>query len=104
VELANERGTPRGGRRRPRDPLAARAIALTAGVPLRERLPTTFTPGEVANLQRLSRERSDGRLTISRFSAHRVLKGELTLTEAVEEARGPMSRPRPSGRRPSEPL
>ena len=44
----------------------------------------TFTAGEVANLQRLSREGSGGRVTISRSSAHRVLRGEITLAEAVE--------------------
>ncbi len=89
VELVNERGTTPRGQRRPRDPAAARAIAHTRGVLVRQHLPTTFTPGEVSNLQRLSRERSEGRLTISRSSAHRVLNGELTLAEAVDEARGP---------------
>jgi hypothetical protein len=88
VEIVNERGTTPRGQRRPRDPAAARTIAHGEGVTVRERLPTTFTPGEVQNLQRLSRERSDGRLTISRSSAHRVLRGELTLSEAVDEARG----------------
>jgi len=92
VELVNERGTTPRGQRRPRDPVAARAIARTRGVLIRQHLPTTFTPGEVANLQRLSRERSEGRLTISRSSAHRVLSGELTLSEAVDQARGPGAR------------
>ena len=36
--------------------------------------------------QRLSREGSGGRLTISRSSAHRVLRGEVTLAEAVDQA------------------
>ncbi len=89
VELVNERGTTPRGHRRPRDPMAARTIAHSPGILVREPLPTTFTAGEVANLQRLSRERSGGQLTISRSSAHRVLRGELTLGEAVDEARGP---------------
>jgi len=59
---------------------------------VRERLRSTFTAGEVQNLQRLSRERSGGRFTISRSSAHRVLRGELTLAEAVDEARAPGDR------------
>jgi len=102
VELVNERGTTPRGQRRPRDPVAARAIAHTRGVLIRQRLPTTFTAGAVTNLQRLSRESSEGRLTISRTSAHRVLCGELTLSEAVDEARRPRT-PGSSGPAP-EPL
>ena len=90
VELVDEEGTTPRGHRRPRDAAAARSIAQSVGRPVREPLPLTFTPGEIANLQRLSREGSGGRLTISRSSAHRVLQGEITLTEAVAEA---MSRP-----------
>ena len=104
VELVNEQGTTPRGQRRPRDSVAARAIAHTRGVLIRQRLPTTFTAGEVANLQRLSRERSDGRLTISRSSAHRVLKGELTLSEAVDEARGPGPKSAGPSRPAPEPL
>ena len=104
VELVNERGTTPRGHRRPRDPAAARTIAHSPGVLIRERIPTTFTPGEVANLQRLSRERSDGQLTISRSSAHRVLRGELTLTEAVDQARGGGPREQGSGSASPEPL
>jgi len=104
VELVNERGTTPRGHRRPRDPAAARTIAYSPGVTVREPLPTTFTAGEVTNLQRLSRERSGGQITISRSSAHRVLRGELTLMEAVDQARGPGSRGRPPTSAVSEPL
>lgn len=83
VELVDENGTTPRGRRRPRDAAAARSIARSRGTPVRDLLTTSFTAGEIANLQRLSREGSGGRLTISRSSAHRVLKGELTLNEAV---------------------
>ena len=86
VELVDEQGTTPRGRRRPRDAAAARSIAHFRGHPVKEPLPLTVTPGEIANLQRLSREGSGGRLTISRSSAHRVLQGELTLAEAVAEA------------------
>jgi len=88
VELVNERGTTPRGRRRPRDAEAARSIARTAGPEVREPLHDSFTAGEIANLQRLSREGSGGRVTISRSSAHRVLRGELSLAEAVDEAIG----------------
>ena len=90
VELVDEQGTTPRGHRRPRDAAAARSIAHSRGNVVREPLPLTFTPGDIANLQRLSREGSGGRLTISRSSAHRVLQGEITLAEAVAEA---MSRP-----------
>jgi hypothetical protein len=85
VELVSEHGTTPRGRRRPRDAAAARLIARTPGVIVREPLTGSFTPGEIANVQRLSREGSGGRVTIPRRSAHRVLKGELTLAEAVDE-------------------
>jgi hypothetical protein len=106
VELVDEQGTTPRGRRRPRDAAAARTIAHFRGRPVREPLPLTVTPGEIANLQRLSREGSGGRLTISRSSAHRVLQGEITLAEAVAEAMARPSRTRaaPETAPPGEPL
>jgi hypothetical protein len=102
VEVVDEGGTTPRGRRRPRDAAAARSIARTRGHPVRSPLAVAFTPGEVANLQRLSREGSGGRVTISRSSAHRVLTGEITLAEAVDQAvsrvaqtSGPRDRPAP---------
>ncbi len=100
VELVDEQGTTPRGRRRPRDAAAAREIARGRGLVVREPIPESYTPGEIANLQRLSREGSDGRVTISRTSAHRVLRGEITLAEAVIETieRNPAYRgPRPPG-------
>ena len=88
VELVDEQGTTPRGHRRPRDPVAARSIARGLGRSVRDRLPTTFTAGEIANLQRLSREGSGGRVTISRTSAHAVLRGEMTLADAVAEKIG----------------
>lgn len=106
VELVDEQGTTPRGTRRPRDAAAARAIARTPGQSVRERIPQTFTPGEIANLQRLSREGSGGRVTISRSSAHRVLRGEITLAEAVDETMGQHLPTRPVRGRavPREPL
>ena len=86
VELVDEEGTTPRGSRRPRDALAARSIARSRGHRVRQKLATSITPGEIANLQRLSREGSGGRVTISRSSAHRVLRGEVTLADAVAEA------------------
>lgn len=85
VELVDEhRTTPRGARR-PRDALAARAIARTPGRSVHQRAPLHITPGEIANLQRVSREGSGGLFTIPRAVAEDVLRGELTLSEALAD-------------------
>ena len=93
IEVVDEHRTTPRGHRRPRDAAAARSIAQIRGAAIRETFPFTFTPGEISNLQRLSREHSGGRVTISRSSAVRVLRGEVSLTEAVNAA----ARPSPSG-------
>ena len=41
------------------------------------------TTGELRNLQRISRQRSKGRLTISLETARRVSEGLLTMDEAL---------------------
>ena len=86
VELVDENGTTPRGKRRPGDALAARRIGEAAGSPIHMPLTAAITAGEIANIQRLSREGSGGRVTISRSSAHRVLRGEVTLAEAVDQA------------------
>ncbi len=86
VELVDEGGTTPRDRRRPKDPAAARAIALAPGRPVRDRPASVTTRGEIANLQRLSRESSGGRFTITRHLAERVLRGELTLAEAIADS------------------
>ncbi len=102
VEMVDEQGTTPRGHRRPRDMLAARQIAATEGRNVRAPIPTIVTDGEVANLQRLSRIGSEGRVTIPRSVAHRVLRGELTLSEAIAEAGRPTRRPVPTpGESPS---
>ncbi len=85
VEIVNERGTTPRGHRRPRDAAAARAIAQTPGRLVKVPVPLAVTPGEIANLQRLSREGSGGVFTIPRSEAHRVLRGELSLSEAIDK-------------------
>ena len=95
VELVDEQGTTPRGRRRPRDPEAARAIAQTAGRIVRERPSLALTPGEIANVQRLSREGSGGRFTIPRALAARVLRGELSLADAIADSDRHYRRPRP---------
>lgn len=94
VELVDEQGTTPRGHRRPRDMLAARQIAVTAGRPVVFPLAVQVTDGEVANVQRLSRIGSNGRFTIPRAVAHRVLKGEMTLSEALDSATDGSDAPR----------
>lgn len=97
MELVDERGTTPRGHRRPRDAVAARSIARTPGRTATGPEPLRITPGEIANLQRLSRITSGGSHTISRHLASQVLEGTLTLAEAVEVSR-PSARPT-AGRR-----
>lgn len=95
IELVDESGTTPRGHRRPRDALAARRIAATPGRLIDAPAPIRITPGEIANVQRLSRESSGGHFTISRALASRVLEGELTLGQAVEEGRRRYRQPSP---------
>ena len=92
IELVDEQGTTPRGQRRPKDSAAARAIARTPGRLVHERPALSPRAGEIANLQRLSREGSGGRLTIPRHLAVRVLKGELTLSDAIADSEPPHRR------------
>ena len=67
-----------------RDSEAAAAIAMLSGGKVQSRLPLEPTRGDVRNVQERSRQLADGRLTISEKTALRVLKGELSLKEAIE--------------------
>ena len=82
---------------------AARRIAQTPGHVVRTPLTLHPTPGAIADVQRLSRIGSGGRLTIPRTAAHRVLCGELTLTEAVANAMGAGTGATHDGRRAAAP-
>jgi hypothetical protein len=104
IEVVDEHRTTPRGHRRPRDAAAARSIAQIRGDTIRERIPLTFTAGEISNLQRLSREHSGGRFTISRSSAVRVLRGEVSLTEAVDAATRPVPPAAAVPERAPEPL
>jgi hypothetical protein len=104
IELVDEHGTTPRGKRGLRDPEAARRIAVSRGPLLREPTPMRITAGEIANLQRQSRESTGGHFTISRALASRVLGGELTLAQAIEQgppgAAGSDPRTRPAGSTP----
>lgn len=82
VELTNEDRTTIPGRRQ-NDLLAAKAIAATPGTPVREREALKITPGEIANLQRVSREMSGGKFTLPRETATAVLEGNISMSDAL---------------------
>jgi hypothetical protein len=106
IELVDEQGTTPRGPRHPSDAAAARAIGRNRGRPVRSTVPITITPGEISNMQRLSREQSGGRFTLPRGEAERVLRGEETLCDAVAAAAqryGGVARSAPRDRRPPEP-
>ncbi len=92
VELVNERGTsPYLGKGTAgigvADIVAAINIAHTTGTSFvhQEIAPSR---GEIRQIQEKSRERSEGRTTISRKLAERVAKGEMSLDEALSEHAG----------------
>lgn len=97
VEIVDESGTTTRGRPRPRDPASAERIARFRGQ--RVRVPTSVrvTPGEIANLQRMSREESGGHFTLPKSLAAQVLEGRLTFSEALKE--GERRYPRSASRR-----
>jgi hypothetical protein len=85
VEIVDESGTTARGRPRPRDPASAERIARTRGKRVRGANSVRVTPGEIANLQRVSREESGGHFTIPKTLAVQVLEGRISLSDAVRE-------------------
>ena len=82
IEIVDEtRTTPAQQKRRcVRDSEAAAAIALLSGGRVQSTLPIETSRGAIRNVQRWSRQLSDGRFTISEKTALRVLTGELSLS------------------------
>jgi hypothetical protein len=102
VELVNESGTTARGRPRPRDAASAERIARSPGQRVHDPGSVRVTPGEVANLQRVSREESGGHFTIPKTLATQVLEGHISLSDALRE--GERRYPRSVSRRtPSAP-
>lgn len=67
-----------------RDGEAAASIALLRGGKVQRRLPLEPTKGDIRNIQERSRKHTDGKISISEKTAIKVLKGELSLKEAIE--------------------
>jgi len=81
IEIVDETSTTK--RTEEPDADAAVSIALSSGYRLPFPPEISPTPGEVKDIQRLSRIESQGRVTISTELAEQVAKGELTLAEAL---------------------
>lgn len=87
IEIVDEtRTTPTQQKRRcVRDGEAAAAIALLSGGRVQTILPLEPTRGAIKNVQKRSRQLTEGRFSISEKTALRVLKGEISLLEAIEK-------------------
>jgi len=81
IEVVDETSTTRNTE----EPDADAAVSIALGSGYRMPFPPEVqpTPGEVRDIQRLSRIESGGRVTISSDLAEQVAKGELTLPEAL---------------------
>jgi hypothetical protein len=100
LEMVDETGsTPPPGRRMrlPADVAAAVAIARVQGRPAEIR-PRRISAGQISDVQRESRELTEGRFTISRDLARQVAQGRLSLADAIEQEK---SRPKSGRRKPS---
>lgn len=86
IEIVDEAKTTSSQqtKRSKRDSEAAAAIALLPGGKVQSRLPLTPTRGEIRNVQEKSRKLTNGRFTISEETALEVLKGKISLQEAVK--------------------
>lgn len=71
-------------KRSERDTEAAAAIAMLSGGKVQKRLPLEPTRGDIRRVQEESRRYTDGRLSIPEKTALEVLKGEISLKEAIE--------------------
>lgn len=83
VELVDERKTSRGLNRNQHSVSAIR-IATLSGERVREELDLEPTDGEIREIQRRSRIKSNGRITISADLAKQVALGKLSLLEAID--------------------
>jgi len=85
VEVVDETGTT--GRAKRNDVEAAKRIAMAKGERVDSPPEPRPTPGEVRDIQRLSRIESKGRVTISAELATAVARGEMTMGQALQSKR-----------------
>jgi hypothetical protein len=87
IEIVDEtHTTPSQEKRRcVRDGEAAAAIALLPGGRVQTTLPLEPTRGAIKNVQKRSRQLTEGRYSISEQTALQVLRGEISLLEAIKK-------------------
>jgi len=87
IEIVDETRTtpPQQATRCHRDSEAAAAIALLSGGRIQTTLPLEPTRGAIKNVQKRSRQLTEGRYSVSEEIAVRVLKGEISLLEAIDK-------------------
>ncbi|HTD81830.1 MAG TPA: hypothetical protein VK723_06740, partial [Thermoplasmata archaeon] len=85
TEIVDEAGTT--DRTQEPDIDAAIKIAFVPGVRARPPYDVEPTPGEVRDIQRRSRVRSEGGVTITKALASQVARGDITLDEAIRKQR-----------------
>jgi len=85
LEIVDERNTTT--RSETPDEDAAVEIAMTPGYRPTKRQDNNPAPGEIRNIQRLSRLESEGTLTVTRDLAKKVALGEISLKDAIEQMR-----------------
>jgi hypothetical protein len=86
IEIVDETKTTSSKQisRADRDSEAAAAIALLKGGKVQTKLPIEFTKGDIRNIQEKSRKLTNGRFSISEKTSIEVLKGHLSLIEAID--------------------
>ena len=84
IEVVNEAKTSRGLLRH-NHVISAIRIALISGERAWDFREVHPTEGEIREIQRQSRKKSNGRKTISSAIAHAVACGDLSLEEALQE-------------------
>jgi len=96
IEIVDETKTTSSQQksRHERDSEAAASIAMLPGGKVQRRLPLKPTKGDIRNVQERSRQLTDGRFSISEKTALEVLKGNISLKEAIE-----MEKPRKKPKR-----
>lgn len=84
IELVKENKTSRGLNRQQHGVAAVR-IATLSGRQVFEKSEVNPSEGELRDIQRISRKKSNGRVTIPTELARQVAKGEVTLEQAIEK-------------------
>ena len=87
IEIVDESSTTHSQQkgRSERDGEAAATIALLSGGEVQKNLPLEPTRGAIKNIQNQSRLLTEGKYTISKATALQVLKGKISLMDAIEK-------------------